>query len=53
MTKYKITIGIEIHIELLTKTKLFSSSRNSFGETPNTQIKRNRYGVSRSPSIIK
>ena len=38
MDKFIITIGIEIHIELLTKTKLFSASLNSFGEAPNTQI---------------
>lgn len=38
MNNLKVTIGIEIHLELLTKTKMFSSSPNTFGQTPNTCI---------------
>ena len=30
-------IGLEIHVEMKTKTKMFSSSPVTFGETPNTQ----------------
>ncbi len=38
MSNFKVTIGIEIHLELLTKTKMFSSSPNTFGKEYNTQI---------------
>lgn len=31
-------IGLEIHAELNTKSKLFSSDKNSFGDEPNTNI---------------
>lgn len=31
-------IGLEIHVELNTKTKLFSSALNHFGDEPNTNI---------------
>jgi aspartyl-tRNA(Asn)/glutamyl-tRNA(Gln) amidotransferase subunit B len=31
-------IGLEIHVQLNTKTKLFSSSANRFGDEPNTNI---------------
>ena len=36
MKQYDIVIGLEIHAELNTKTKVFCSCKNSFGETPNT-----------------
>lgn len=35
---YISVIGLEIHIELLTKTKLFCACENSFGKEPNTRI---------------
>ena len=35
---YIPTFGVEIHVELLTKTKAFSSSVVSYGEKPNTNI---------------
>src|SRR5436190_17006321 len=31
-------IGLEIHVELNTKSKLFSSAPNRFGDEPNTNI---------------
>lgn len=31
-------IGLEIHIQLITKTKIFCSCRNSFGDPPNTNV---------------
>lgn len=35
---YEVTIGIEIHTELKTKTKMFSASRVSFDDAPNTHV---------------
>ena len=34
---FEVVIGIEIHCELLTKTKMFSAAPVTFGEIPNTQ----------------
>src|SRR5690606_33550157 len=33
---YTIVIGLEVHVQLLTKTKLFCGCRNQFGLPPNT-----------------
>ena len=33
---YKIVIGLEVHVQLLTKTKLFCGCLNKFGQAPNT-----------------
>ena len=33
---FKIVIGLEVHVQLLTKTKLFCGCRNKFGQPPNT-----------------
>ena len=38
MSQYDVTIGIEIHCELKTKTKMFSSAPVSFGEVANTSV---------------
>ena len=35
---FETIIGIEIHCELNTKTKMFSSAPNTFGKDPNTQV---------------
>ena len=35
-SKYDVVIGLEIHAELNTKTKVFCSCKNTFGEEPNT-----------------
>jgi aspartyl-tRNA(Asn)/glutamyl-tRNA(Gln) amidotransferase subunit B len=35
---WEIVIGLEVHAELATRTKLFSSAMNAFGGSPNTQI---------------
>jgi aspartyl-tRNA(Asn)/glutamyl-tRNA(Gln) amidotransferase subunit B len=36
--KYQITIGLEVHIQLKTESKIFSSESTKFGEAPNTQV---------------
>lgn len=36
MSRYIPTIGIEVHVELKTKTKIFSSSKNGYGESANS-----------------
>ncbi|MGL4424425.1 MAG: Asp-tRNA(Asn)/Glu-tRNA(Gln) amidotransferase subunit GatB [Gemmataceae bacterium] len=33
---YKIVIGLEVHVQLLTQTKLFCGCLNKFGQEPNT-----------------
>ncbi|ATZ17769.1 Asp-tRNA(Asn)/Glu-tRNA(Gln) amidotransferase subunit GatB [Mesoplasma melaleucae] len=38
MKNFEIIIGIENHVELKTKTKMFSSAPVSYGETPNTKV---------------
>ncbi|MCL5774023.1 MAG: Asp-tRNA(Asn)/Glu-tRNA(Gln) amidotransferase subunit GatB [Firmicutes bacterium] len=35
---YEVVIGLEVHVELLTNTKLFCSCANKFGASPNTQV---------------
>ncbi len=35
---YEIVIGLEVHAELSTKTKIFCSCKNEFGAEPNTHI---------------
>lgn len=37
-TDYEVNIGLEIHAELKTKTKIFCSCKNSFGDKPNTNV---------------
>ncbi|MCK5632635.1 Asp-tRNA(Asn)/Glu-tRNA(Gln) amidotransferase subunit GatB [bacterium] len=36
--EYEVTIGIEVHAQLTTKTKIFCSCANTVGKTPNTDI---------------
>ena len=36
MSEYEIVIGLEVHAELNTKTKVFCSCKNGFGDRPNS-----------------
>ncbi|MEO6232185.1 MAG: Asp-tRNA(Asn)/Glu-tRNA(Gln) amidotransferase subunit GatB [Ferruginibacter sp.] len=36
--KYEAVIGLEVHAQLLTKSKLFCGDSTQFGATPNTQV---------------
>ena len=36
--KYEAVIGLEVHAQLLTKSKIFSGDDTSFGRSPNTQV---------------
>lgn len=36
--KYEVVIGLEVHTELKTKTKIFCGCRSSFGADPNTNV---------------
>ena len=36
MKEYEMIIGLEVHVELKTKTKIFCNCATSFGAAPNT-----------------
>lgn len=38
MTEWETVIGLEVHVELATETKLFSAAPNRFGDEPNTNV---------------
>lgn len=36
--KYTVVIGLEVHAQLLTKSKIYTGDSNSFGSDPNTNV---------------
>jgi aspartyl-tRNA(Asn)/glutamyl-tRNA(Gln) amidotransferase subunit B len=38
LAQYEPVIGLEVHCQLLTATKIFCSCRNRFGDAPNTNV---------------
>ena len=36
--KYEVVIGLEVHAQVLSESKLFSTSPTKFGSEPNTQV---------------
>lgn len=37
-SKYELVVGLEVHAQLLTKSKIFATDTTEFGKMPNTQI---------------
>ncbi|MEH0157444.1 Asp-tRNA(Asn)/Glu-tRNA(Gln) amidotransferase subunit GatB [Limibacter armeniacum] len=38
LDKYELVVGLEVHAQLQTSSKIFSSDANAFGQEPNTNI---------------
>ena len=38
LAKYEPVIGLEVHVQLLTKTKIFCGCANRFGDSPNSNV---------------
>src|SRR6202140_2902660 len=38
LAKYEPVIGLEVHVQLLTKSKIFCGCANRFGDTPNSNV---------------
>jgi len=36
--KYRVVIGLEVHAQMLTKSKAYSNDRNEYGAIPNTNV---------------
>ena len=36
--KYEVVIGLEVHVQMLTKTKAYSNDINEYGAVPNTNV---------------
>jgi len=36
--KYELVVGLEVHMQLLTRSKAYSADPNTYGEMPNTQV---------------
>ena len=37
-SKYQLIIGLEVHAQLMTESKMFAADANEYGKSPNTQI---------------
>jgi aspartyl-tRNA(Asn)/glutamyl-tRNA(Gln) amidotransferase subunit B len=38
LAKYEVVIGLEVHVQLLTRTKIFCACSTRFGDAPNTNV---------------
>ncbi|MGL1889285.1 MAG: Asp-tRNA(Asn)/Glu-tRNA(Gln) amidotransferase subunit GatB [Reichenbachiella sp.] len=38
LEKYELVVGLEIHVQLATESKLFAQDKNSFGDDPNANV---------------
>lgn len=50
--EYEAVIGLEVHVELCTETKLFSSAPNRFGAPPNVNIDPTSLGLPGSLPVV-
>ena len=50
---YEVIIGLEVHAELSTKTKIFCSCPTEFGRSPKHTLLPNLYGLTRHPTSLK
>ena len=47
---WETVIGLEVHVQLATKTKIFSAASTSFGATPQYPSLCNRLSYARNPT---
>ena len=38
MSQYEVVIGLEVHVQLATASKIFARASHKFGQEPNTQV---------------
>ena len=50
---FETVIGLEVHVELKTNSKIFSAAPNQFGAEPNTNTTVYDLGIPRSTSCFK
>ncbi|HEY8366943.1 MAG TPA: Asp-tRNA(Asn)/Glu-tRNA(Gln) amidotransferase subunit GatB [Bacteroidia bacterium] len=50
--KYEMVVGLEVHAQLLTKSKAYSSDKNEYGELPNRNISEVTLGLPGSLPLV-
>ena len=52
MSNYEAVIGLEVHVELKTKTKIFCGCSTEFGAEPNTNVCPGCLGLPGSTTVL-